>query len=252
MFERWARSPRLKRYARSYWRVEGWFKAKSVVIWDAWLELQEASGIRGHFLEIGVYKGKSAFLSTLFSRPDELCFFLDLRLDPDFRHRMEDLKPEGARFLEMRSEDLRAVLDEHVPGRGSFRWVHVDGGHTADAVVNDLHVADALLSGDGMVVVDDFLSSSFPQVSEGLFRFLREHPDRLSLLLSGFNKGYLVRPGAWDAYERFVREGLPAHLRSRRFSDFTLMTPRRKGVLMGTAGYGITGRIGNQDFADGM
>ncbi len=247
MFERWARSPRLMRYARQYRNVEGWFNRKSVLLWDAFLEFQERADIRGHFLEIGVYRGKSAFLSTLYSRPDEQCWFIDLHIDPDFRRSMETLKPENAHYLEMSSFDLDRHAHACFQEAGRFRWIHIDGNHGERAVLNDLQIASELLGPDGVVVVDDFLCASWPGVSEGVFRYLHDHGNRLALFLSGFNKGYLVQVDALDRYRDFVRDGLSAHLRSRRFRDFSLFAPGAADTGGSTPSYGIGKRFRDRD-----
>jgi len=248
MMPGWARSNRLRRYVRDHRHVEGYFDKKDLLVWDAFLEQQEAAGVEGHMLEIGVYKGRSAYFSSMFARAGEHCWFIDPELDPEFRRSVEQSMPGRAHCLERSSFEVGKSPEGHLDGFGEFRWIHVDGQHTARAVVNDLTLADRLLAPQGIVIVDDFLCSLWPHVAAGVFRFLQEQPGRLELVLTAFNKGYLVRPEAVESLQAFVREGLPAHLRSRRFDDFTLLECNLLDADDGIHCLGISSRVEGRGF----
>ena len=218
----WATTERLRRFVRDH-DVPGYFATPDMLVWDALLESQEREGIRGHMLEIGVLKGRSALFSSLFAGPDDHCWFLDVAMDAEFRRVMQARLQKNAHFLERSSYDVGEDPDAHFTGIGEFRWIHIDGQHTATAVVNDLAIADRLLAAKGLVTVDDFPSPLWPHVAAGVFRSLRENPGRLELVLTAYNKGYLARPEAVAYYQRFLRAELPTHLKSRNFSDFTLI-----------------------------
>jgi hypothetical protein len=130
---------------------------------------------------------------------------------------------KNAHFLERSSYEVGEDPDAHFTGIGDFRWIHIDGQHTATAVSNDLGIAGRLLAPKGLVTVDDFLSPSWPHVAAGVFGFLRDNPGRLELVLTAYNKGYLARPEAVAYYQRFLRAELSTHFKSRNFDDFTLI-----------------------------
>jgi len=171
----WATTERLRRFVRDC-DVPGYFATPDMLVWGALLEFQEREGIRGHMLEIGVFKGRSALFSSLFAGPDDHCWFLDVAMDPGFRRVVQARLQKNAHFLERSSYDVGEDPDAHFAGIGGFRWIHIDGQHTATAVVNDLAIADRLLAAKGLVTVDDFPSPFWPHVAAGVFRFLRENP----------------------------------------------------------------------------
>ena len=218
----WATTERLRRFVRDQ-DVPGYFATHDMLVWDAFLEFQEREGIRGHMLEIGVLKGRSALFSSLFAGPEDHCWFLDIAMNPKFRGVMEARLKKNAHFLERSSYGVGEDPDVHFTGIGDFRWIHIDGQHTATAVVNDLTIADRLLAPKGLVTVDDFPSPTWPHVAAGVFRSLHESPGRLELVLTAYNKGYLARPEAVAYYQRFLRTELSTHFKSRNFDDFTLI-----------------------------
>ena len=48
-------------------------------------------------------------------------------------------------------------------------------------------------------------------------------PGRLELVLTAYNKGYLARPQSVAYYQRFLREDLADHFKSRSFDDYTMI-----------------------------
>jgi hypothetical protein len=144
-------------------------------------------------------------------------------MDPEFRRVMQARMSGNAHFIERSSYEIGEDPGAHFTGIGDFRWIHIDGQHTATAVVNDLAIADRLLAPKGMVTVDDFPSPTWPHVAAGVFRFLSESPGRLEIVLTAYNKGYLARPEAVAYYQRFLRADLSKHFESRNFDDFSLI-----------------------------
>lgn len=244
---RWATSARLQQYLRDHGDVGGWFATPDMLIWDGFLEHQEATRVEGHLLEIGVHEGRSGFFSALFAGADEHCWFVDVDIRAEFRQTIEARMPGNAHCLECSSLEVGKSPESYFTGIGQFRWIHIDGQHTARAVVNDLQIADQLIAPRGVVCVDDFLSPTWPHVAAGVFRYLHEHPGRFELFLTAYNKGYLARPEAVDFYQAFVREGLPPHLRSRRFGNFTLVESNLLDADDGIHCLGIGKRFENTD-----
>ncbi|MFD8812242.1 class I SAM-dependent methyltransferase, partial [Streptomyces sp. NPDC059627] len=58
--------------------VPGWFPVLDQVLFDWFLNRQEASGTRGDLLEVGVYMGKSAIFTGRHLRPGESFTVCDL------------------------------------------------------------------------------------------------------------------------------------------------------------------------------
>jgi len=183
-----------QRYEKSCANLAGWFSRESAAICDTLLSYQEASKICGNLLEIGVFQGKSAALAAMHSQESETCVFVDPMPLEEARRQIEQVASnakcqylqEGSQYL-VRYPWLAAAARD-------FRWIHIDGEHSAQAVSNDLSLAETLLSDRGLLVLDDFFSPGYPQITQALFQFLDRTAGRLTLVLCGYNKGYLCRP----------------------------------------------------------
>jgi glycosyltransferase involved in cell wall biosynthesis/predicted O-methyltransferase YrrM len=207
---------RLKRYRHAARGVAGWMDESSAAVWDALLDFQRRRGIRGDALEVGVWHGRSAALLGLHRDVEREQLLL-----VDNQPRPAEIRAAFARAglafdagVQVLGCDSRRLLEHPLlKGRGAgFRWIHIDGEHSGEAVDNDLGVACELLQPDGIVSVDDFFLWTYPQVTRAVFRFLEARPDALTLFLCGFNKAYLARPAFAREYLAFcaaeLRQGL--------------------------------------------
>ena len=200
-------------------RIEGWFSEESAAIWDALLCFQEHRRVRGHMLEIGVWKGKSAALLALHHDPQsEVCVLVDNQFDQAaVEAALAQVCPDGTGSFQLLEADSRKLLRDTmiVDAFESFRWIHIDGEHTARAVMNDLEVANGLLADDGIVCVDDYFNWLYPQVTEAVNRYVRERPDDFALVLCGYNKAYLARPHHAHEWLAFCKDRLMGELEAR-------------------------------------
>jgi len=234
-----------QRYVQASTGLVGWFYPQSAALWDTLLGYQEANGIVGNFLEIGVYQGKSAVMAALHRQGDETCVLVDpMPLEP-VRQRIEQILPDAkCEYIQEMSQYLWRHSFVRDAAR-DFRWIHIDGEHSAQAVQNDLTIAETLLSDRGMLVIDDFFSPSYPQITQAVFRFLDANPGRLMLALCGYNKGYLVRPRAAREYLRFMKSSLYANLAKRGFGRVTICKTSDPSD-MNT--FGVIDRYNNMDY----
>ena len=202
--------------------VEGWLSPESAGAWDSLLGFQERSGVEGDFLEIGVWHGKSALLSTMHSRENERCIFVDVAIREDAKKIIGNVKAQNTFFIQAKSGQIlhSKVLFER--GSENFRWIHIDGAHTGQQVSGDLKLADLLLGEHGVVAVDDFMNVMYPQVTASVFEFLMNNRGRLSLFLCGFNKGYLIRPLAFPNYMKHIADNLISDLKINGINEKTL------------------------------
>ncbi|MEO0912005.1 MAG: class I SAM-dependent methyltransferase, partial [Pseudomonadota bacterium] len=152
-------------YQRDYGHVQGSFNLQSQVIWDIFLKFQKDHGISGHMFEIGVQFGKSAILSALHAHPNEALVYCDLYLRDDAQAHVSQVAGPGAAFLRKSSASI-SVERELIQEEKGYRWIHIDGNHSAQFVYNDLVIADRILDETGIVVLDDFFSVQYPQVTE--------------------------------------------------------------------------------------
>jgi hypothetical protein len=169
-------------------------------------------------LEIGVWEGKSAALAAMHALPGETVHLadLDLKIAP-IQRALAAANPEpGVEFTtiagDSRDLNVSPLIAEEF---GRHRFIHIDGEHTARAVTNDLGLANQLLAPEGIVVVDDFFSWLYPQITEAVLRYVRQFPDDFALFLCGYNKAYLARPHFVHRYLEACATRLPAQLEAR-------------------------------------
>ncbi|MGW1541171.1 class I SAM-dependent methyltransferase [Streptomyces sp. NPDC002309] len=160
--------------------VPGWFPVLDQMLFEWLLSRQEAAGIRGDLLEVGVYMGKSAIFLGRHLREGERYTVCDLFEGdaPDKANRVESTKSYSAltrqvfetNYLSFHDELPRVVQGPSslVPGeveRDSCRFAHIDGSHLYAHVYDDIAAARDVLLPDGIVVLDDFRSEHTPGVS---------------------------------------------------------------------------------------
>lgn len=191
--------------------AEGWFMVESAAIWDSLLDFQAQRGWGGHLLEIGVYKGKSAALIAKRSAADEEVWLVDRFLrHADVQRTLSQVVDPNSTRLHYENEDS-FQLRRHpqlADKFGQFRFVHIDGEHSSAAIQEDLATAHAFGSREVLVAVDDIFNFTYPQLTDSLFRYVREHPDQFSLILVGYNKAYLARPYFAREYLQYCRDAL--------------------------------------------
>jgi len=232
-------------YMKYYSNLQGWFQLPAIATWDALLNYQDQDHITGNLMEIGVWKGKSATLMALHCKPEEQCVFVDPMPLDEVRNCISAVVPSTrCHYLKEFSQFLprHPFLSE---GARAFRWIHIDGEHTAQAVSNDLAIAELLLSDRGMIIMDDFFNAGYPQVTQAVFQFLNAQPGRLALVMCGFSKAYLCRPRAARDYLKFISSSLYREMKERKCGQVTIWKTTEPGD-MNT--FGVTDRYMDFDY----
>ncbi|MFE4666285.1 class I SAM-dependent methyltransferase [Streptomyces sp. NPDC056716] len=160
--------------------VKGWFPPLDQLLFDWFLHRQEAGGLRGDLLEVGVFMGKSAIFLGRHRQEGERYTVCDLFGGdaPDGANRAESVKSYSSLSRRAFESNYLAFHDELprvlqgpsslVPGEvapASCRFVHIDGSHLYEHVHGDIGAARDVLLPDGIVVLDDFRSEHTPGVS---------------------------------------------------------------------------------------
>lgn len=198
---------KLRRWLDVHDAMVGSFSPRAASVWDALLQRQSDAGLRGNTMEIGVRQGKSAGLLLMHTEAEsEICLLVDETEQRESLDRALELLdcPPGPHLECLGlSADALATTDVVKDGALSFRWIHLSGDHSGTDVCRSLDLADQLLAERGVVCLDGFFSSRYPQITETVFKYLATYPHRFAMFLVGFNKGFLARPMRVHEYLEF-------------------------------------------------
>ncbi len=126
----------------------------------------------------------------------------------------------------------------------TFRWIHIDGEHTGAAVKHDLSLSRHLLRHDGIIVVGDFFSSAYPQITFEVIAFLRKNP-KFKAFICGHNKAYLCRRASYQKYLHYVKNELYRDMKSRGVDQVTIW---KTDLADDLNCFGITDRVQQFDY----
>lgn len=234
------------RYADgAFRRVDGWLSLLDARLIHAVGAQQNDRRIVGSVGEIGVHHGRLFILLALLLKEEERAFAVDIfgdqHLNQDrsgqgdetiFRRNLARFGVPEGRVAVLRRSSLEVTWPDLAAAVGQpARLVSIDGGHTAAITANDLAIADEGLAEQGVIVLDDYFNPEFPEVSEGLCRYLL--PGRpLAPFAIGDNKLFLARPAAAPAYRDFLAGAVPRRYFVRRTAMFgqellVFRTPRQ-------------------------
>ena len=155
------------------------------------LSYQSAMEIKGDLLEIGSYHGRSTALMAKCLKPGErivVCDAFELDVDDNY-----DNKPSPENLISniqrvnREIERDRIVIhkclsnDLHLDADEKFRFIHIDGGHSAEQSYFDLQLCSKHLLLNGIIAMDDYHCKYWPEVTQGIDRFLTDS-DEFSVL----------------------------------------------------------------------
>ena len=162
--------------------IPGWFNIDDLAHFTLVLETQTTSGMHGDLLEIGCYHGRSAAVLAMHLRAGERLFLadaFDLPLsDPygdtptpeqvwrNLAVAVPNLPRERVSIQRAYSCDLQLPPDVHV------RFAHIDGGHDATTVGEDLALCAKRLTPGGVMALHDYAHPQYPGVTEAVAEFL--------------------------------------------------------------------------------
>ncbi|WP_437871211.1 class I SAM-dependent methyltransferase [Methylorubrum extorquens] len=201
--------------------VDGWVGDKIVDIVEFIDEFHNAHAIHGDVAEIGVHHGKLFFILSSIAKETEKCIAIDLyenqslNLDNSgsgsreiFERHIKELFPEMQNRIKIVPADSMSLTPSQLRetiGTAGVRVFSVDGGHNIEHVVNDLSLAQEVLVGGGIVMLDDFFGPHWPSVTEGYFKFMRIANRRLAPFLIYQNKIFLTTYSERDHVEQSLK-----------------------------------------------
>ena len=162
--------------------VEGWLSPVSATMIAHLLVEQSRTGLRGDLCEIGVHHGKLFLILANAAIGGERAVAVDVFSDQHknvdqsgssdravFERHLAERAP-GARVEIVQESSLDLARLGFLDHR--FRFISIDGGHTAATTENDLRIAQATLLPGGIAVLDDILSYAWTGVVTGLVNYL--------------------------------------------------------------------------------
>ena len=93
-----------------------------------------------------------------------------------------------------------------------MRLFSVDGGHTSECTVNDLSLADAALSEEGVITLDDVFNEHWPGVMTGFAEYMQAGNGRLVPFCIAPGKVLLSLQSTADRYGQFLCDRFASHV----------------------------------------
>ena len=166
--------------------IPGWFTLDDCEHFHLVMEMQSLNGVRGDMLEIGSYHGRSTAIMAGGIRDGECIHVCDA-----FESGTSDgyaNKPSPEKLLsniqnanpgfDVTQVKIHKCLsnDLNFPEDQKFRFIHIDGGHSAKEVYADLELAKRHLEPLGIIVIDDYGHKHWPTVTTGVDTFMTDNP----------------------------------------------------------------------------
>jgi hypothetical protein len=208
---------RLEHYLRHHARVPGWLDNYSARFIAEIARIQAARGLKGSVAEIGVHMGRLFILLRLLAAPYERALAIDV-----FQNQQLNIDGSGAgderrfranleRWASMhnveiiRDSSLNVTAGDVVSKVGRCRLLSIDGGHTAECTLNDLRLAEHVVTDFGVAILDDYFNPSWPDVTTGAAQFFADSCTTLRPFAITPNKIYLARQAYHGLYVAELR-----------------------------------------------
>lgn len=170
----------------------------------------------GGVMEIGVEKGKffiglnSLVPETMTSYAVDIFGETDLTKD-NGAYTTKELFTNNLKALDIHKGKNVKVIQGDSTNRELYKGmkkshiISVDGAHHVEYVLNDMQVANNLLTDRGFVIMDDFLWPTWVSVIEAVVLYLYKKPTMVPFAF-GFNKMYMCKISQQDKYKAYLAE----------------------------------------------
>jgi len=227
--------------------IPGWLPYPDAYLFWLLNTFQKGESVCGNILEIGVFKGQSAaLLGHLLAEGEQLevCdLFGQVAPTPENAQENEACYPnldrtafeDNYRSVHADLPKVHPISSNELAGRlppQSFRMIHVDGSHLYEAVRDDVRLSRDKLAGRGIVVLDDWCHSDYPEVAAAIWDEVSF--EALMPLITTDQKMYATWPESWsdDALVRLfdhIGSWRDFDASSHRFSTCSFIRLRLKG-----------------------
>ncbi len=175
-----------------------WFEKLDDILFKYILEFQK--NIEGNNFEIGVFEGdslKSIALYDTYNITYGLDIFNDNFIEQNYYEKcLMNLK--GINNIELIKED--STKYDFSIFENKIKFCHIDGCHNGKSVLSDVKNANKIINEQGILVIDDWNNSLFPDIKTG---FYMANTDFVPFCIS-INKAYFCRKTCIDKYLNFI------------------------------------------------
>jgi Methyltransferase domain len=184
----------------------GGLSKQSALLWDLLLQCQRSLKISGNIGEVGVWYGFSVSLCAMHRQTKDRIFLIDKYLRKEVLETIGSISGCSADAINQIQMDSLSVGKQGKlnPYFDSFRWFHIDGEHSYNAVMSDLDLAVQCVNEGGIIIVDDFFNFASASITEATFKFLTRNDHRVRMFCCGFNKAYLASPKYFGIYRDWI------------------------------------------------
>lgn len=165
-------------------RIKGYLDPVDALIIAAILIAQNRASLVGGLAEIGVFYGRSFLLMAMLAGQHEGVLAVDLfdigPLDGGGSAQLRSFLRAAERLNVNIDKDMifvgnsRNLNPEYVLKRvGASRFLSIDGGHYLADVASDTMLAAQTIADYGVISFDDFCNVEWPEVTLGIFDFLK-------------------------------------------------------------------------------
>lgn len=204
--------------------VHGWLQRIDAEIIGSIFEFQHQQKITGGCVEIGVHHGKSFIPLCMALRDDESALCIDIfddqskNLDASgkgdyntFQENLIKFHIDSSRIHIFKGSSEDVNYEYILQQVGPVRFFSVDGGHWKSIVQNDLRLAEQSLSKDGVIALDDYCRTDWPDVTTGYALWQQETESDIVPFAAGSNKLFLCRKNFATAYRNALKTPFLSH-----------------------------------------
>lgn len=222
-------------YDNGFNLVEGWVNLKILSVLD-YLDYLNINK-HGSVCEIGIHHGRFFIALNQLNKENIISYAIDvferqdLNIDNSGRGQLEkftdnlekyDHRHKGYNVHIIKDDSSNPDSDIKVIKNGSIRFLSIDGGHTVEHVINDLKIAERILSNEGVVILDDINNHWWMSVTEGLCKYLMTYPPLIPFAV-GDNKLFLCKMSYHPYYIQKMQES-PFHTKTSKFFGHQLVS----------------------------
>ena len=189
--------------------LEGWFYHQDMLYLAILNDIHSKNQVKGHIVEIGVYKGKSLSFLSHFIKDIETLYGYDTFPNNYYESTKLALENYGANVQyelikadtsKLNNDDIKAKMN----GKG-IRILHIDAGHEYHEVFHSILSFSPYVIDAGIIVMDDYQDREFPGIEAAVLDFCEiDRPRRFVPFLSGQNKIYLCNKYMANIYQQFL------------------------------------------------